>query len=112
MRFSFFGSYENLSSEREALVREAQEALIKDLLKLGWDVVADDTNLRMRQVMYWQALADRCRVNMKVHPLYTDIEECIRRDAARSSQRERMVGEEAIRSMARSSGWPNDGRRA
>lgn len=87
-----------LAHEQEQAVTVAQHAAIKASLEAGKTVLVDDTNLKLRHA---RALADLA-VNAGTDFIVVDfddvpVEECIRRDALR----ERPVGEEVIRSMAR-----------
>lgn len=82
----------------ESQVTTAQRAQVEALLRARLDVIVDDTNLRARTVRDWAELAARFRASFEVHD-FTDVplEECLRRDAARSE--EDRVGEDAIRRL-------------
>jgi predicted kinase len=75
-----------------------QRAQVEALLRAGFDVCVDDTNLRSRMVREWAELAARFGAELEVHD-FTDVplEECLRRDAERPEADR--VGEAGIRRM-------------
>lgn len=79
----------------EEAITSIQRASIKALLASGFDVIADDTNLRPKYVREWAKFAASCGAEFEVREFEIDPEEAIRRDAAR----ERTVGERVIRMM-------------
>lgn len=81
---------------QESIVTTVQRATVKNLLAAGWDVVADDTNLRVRYVREWARFARANRATLAVFDFPIDPDEAVRRDAAR----DRTVGESVIRGMA------------
>lgn len=80
----------------EKTITRMRDALITTALKLGLDVINDDTNLPNRTVRDLRAIAQRNGAEFEVWDM-TDvpIEVCIERDA----QREKTVGEAVIRKM-------------
>lgn len=85
------------SKGNEFLVRYLAKMLVKEMLLQGHDVVVDNTNLKPENMKEWRLWAHRWARYFKVIEMETSLEECIRRDA----KRDKPVGEEAIRSMAR-----------
>lgn len=83
----------------EQLITQIQHGPITSLLKSGVDVIVDDTNLRARVVRTLAQLAVRAGADWQCEDefLQVPVEECIRRDAARSNP----VGEDVIRKMWR-----------
>lgn len=98
-----FGRYD---AEQEKLIREMQCQIIRDLLREGYHVVVDNTNLRERDVreikgasiIYWEG---KSHLSVRVLEFHTPLEECIRRDALRSNP----VGADRIREMAERHEW-------
>ncbi len=86
------------TGQAEKRVTIVQRAMIEALLRAGVSVVCDDTNLRRQVVRDLAALAAACGADFAVQD-FTDVpvEECIRRDAARTEGEH--VGEAAIRRM-------------
>ncbi|GAA2364981.1 AAA family ATPase [Dactylosporangium salmoneum] len=82
----------------EKEVTAAHHAAVEGLLRVGADVVCDDTNLRGRVVREFAELAAKCGAHFVVRD-FTDVplEECIRRDGLRSGDGQ--VGADVIRSM-------------
>ena len=109
MRMCFFGSYEGLSDAQERAVHQSERAVAEALLRLGWDVIIDDTNLRSHFVLEWNPVARKVGAKFRVHSFYESLEVCIERDRLRGEAGERIVGPETIRALARSSGYPEKG---
>src|SRR5689334_1582559 len=86
------GEYSILS---EMFVLDVRNAIASLALSQGFDVVIDDTNLNPIHEEQLHFLADSLGARFNVIELDTPLEECIRRDAARSSP----VGEAVIRGM-------------
>lgn len=84
------------SWEQEQQVTELQRATVRSLLRAGHDVVCDDTHLRPKYVREWVRFAAANGALVAVHEFPIDVDEAIRRDAAR----DRVVGEKVIRRMA------------
>jgi predicted kinase len=84
----------------ERQVTLSQHAAIEALLRAGFDVICDDTNLRRRVVRDLFDLARRCGADFVVRD-FTDVplDVCIERDRARSEPER--VGEQVIRDMHR-----------
>lgn len=92
----------------EDVVLAAQDAAILAAIDAGFDVVVDNTHLVPRLPnRYKRLLASRDVEFAVIDCTQVSVEECVRRDAARSGS----VGEQLIRSMhermlsARKSGW-------
>jgi predicted kinase len=79
----------------EEQITVAQRAAVLALLNAGYDVIADDTNLRPKYVREWRRWARGHGHDFWVHEFPIEVDEAIRRDALR----ERPVGEEVIRGM-------------
>lgn len=80
----------------EKRVLAFRDAGITTLLRLGYDVVCDDTNLKARTVRQLALLANQAGAELVMHD-FTDVplETCIARDAARETP----VGEDVIRDL-------------
>ncbi|MEJ2886927.1 AAA family ATPase [Actinomycetospora aeridis] len=72
--------------------------LVRGALRDGVDVVVDATNLRAGPARRWLALAEACGAGWHVEDVVTDLEECVRRDAARPDPQR--VGEARLRDLA------------
>lgn len=81
----------------EEVITVVQQAAIVDLLRLGVDVIVDDTNLRTQRVEALIRLAVQTGADTVVNDsfLAVPVDECIRRD----QQRKCPVGEDVIRGM-------------
>ncbi|HET6214735.1 MAG TPA: AAA family ATPase [Micromonosporaceae bacterium] len=88
------------TARAERAVTAAQRATIEALLTAGIDVMCDDTNLQSRVVRELSELAERCGAHAVIRD-FTDVplEECLRRDAARTDGEQ--VGAEVIQAMWR-----------
>ncbi|MDW6066156.1 AAA family ATPase, partial [Streptomyces sp. FXJ1.4098] len=80
--------------------REARDgspdATVLKLLRQGYDVVCDDTNLPQRVARDLARLADRAGAELQVHDFtHVPLETCLERDAAREAS----VGEDTIRGL-------------
>jgi predicted kinase len=98
MRAMMFGpDYRTPKYEGEERVSAVQHGPIVELLRSGADVIVDDTNLRVRNVKTFLQLAARAGADARVVDdfLDVDVEECVRRDAARPNP----VGERVIWGM-------------
>ena len=89
-------SGEHIKGVTEKRVMAVRDAAILDLLREGFDVVCDDTNLPQRVARDLGRLAEQAGADLEVHD-FTDVplETCLERDAAR----ERPVGEGRIRDL-------------
>jgi predicted kinase len=81
----------------ERVISAAERRLVQGMLQDGVDVVVDATNLRAAVARSWLALAEECGAEWHVEDVVADLEDCVRRDAARP-ERER-VGEERLRDL-------------
>lgn len=90
------------SPRNEEEVVDAEKALVAVFLRLGKNVVVDDTNLGQSHYDMWKAFVEKCvkelavDVHFEVKNFDTDIVECYRRDC----EREKKVGREVILKMA------------
>jgi predicted kinase len=89
-------SGEHIKGVTEKRVMAVRDAAILDLLREGFDVVCDDTNLPQRVARDLGRLAEQAGADLEVHD-FTDVtlETCLERDAAR----ERPVGADRIRDL-------------
>ena len=90
------------TKENEMFILDVRNYLIERALELGFDVVVDDTNLNPEHEKALHALAEAHRSCVEVVEINTPVEECIKRDIARSNP----VGEDVIREMAEKHGFP------
>lgn len=81
---------------QERAVTIAQHTAAKQLLAAGISVVFDDTNLRLKYAREVAVLAKHAGATFRYVDMETPVDECVRRDAVR----DRVVGEDVIRSMA------------
>lgn len=81
----------------ERRISAAEWRLVRGALLDGIDVVVDATNLRAGVVRRWLALAEACGADWHVEDVVADLEECVRRDAARPAPER--VGEETLRDL-------------
>ncbi|MDD7969057.1 AAA family ATPase [Actinomycetospora lemnae] len=82
----------------ERRISAAEWRLVRGALLDGVDVVVDATNLRAGPARRWLALAAACGADVHVEDVVADLEECVRRDAARPAVER--VGEEHLRDLA------------
>lgn len=106
LRAMLFGVDGKLGHDLERTVTAAQQSQVRALLQAGCSVIVDDTNLRMRFAREWATLAAELGVHFEVWDVTTDVDECVRRDAARKAAGGRGVGERVIRGMAKTFQWP------
>ena len=94
LRENFFGGY---SPKKEKMVIRIRNALTKEFLKLGRNVIIDDTNLNPKHEEYFKNLAKELGVKFEVNDsfLKVDPEECVERDLLRHKS----VGERVIYRM-------------
>ncbi|PVZ14153.1 AAA family ATPase [Actinomycetospora cinnamomea] len=81
----------------ERRISAAEWQLVRSTLLAGVDVVVDATNLRAAVARRWLALAEACGACWHVEDVVADLEECIRRDAARNGPEH--VGEDTLRDL-------------
>jgi predicted kinase len=86
--------------EHEDAVTLAQHAAVRALLRAGYNVVCDDTNLNEAYIAALRRIAAKLDATVSIYDL-TDvpIEVCIERDRARGAAGGRTVGEAVIRQM-------------
>lgn len=82
----------------ERRISAAEWRLVRGALLDGVDVVVDATNLRAGPARRWLALAAACGADVHVEDVVADLEDCVRRDAARPAVER--VGEEHLRDLA------------
>jgi predicted kinase len=93
------------SKEREKYTVAARDALVNTAIKMGKSVIVDDTNLVAKHEQSLKAIASRYpNVDVEVvdHFLDIPVEECIKRDAARTGKKR--VGKDIIIRMANMAG--------
>jgi predicted kinase len=99
LRDQMFGGWTG-EREQEDAVTAAQHAAIGALLAAGWEVVADDTNLRPGYIERLRAVAEAAGARFVVWDMTNvPLQTCINRDAVRAARGERYVGEDVIRRM-------------
>jgi predicted kinase len=89
----------NYGEEQEKLVTTFQRDTIKHLLKAGYDVIADDTNLPAKRCREWFRFAAAHRAVFGVKDFEISVEESIARQANRPEQEQ--VAPHVIYGMAR-----------
>lgn len=88
------------TKENEKQVLRARDFIVEDAIRMGRNVIVDDTNGHHKHGAQMEMMAARLRaeghkVHVEVKPFDADVEECIRRDL----QRPNSVGEKIIRDM-------------
>ncbi|TDP29798.1 putative kinase [Nocardia ignorata] len=109
MRATLFGASGRLSPAQEEIISKAERAQAAALLDAGYDVFVDAMNLRPQWTRGWANFAALHGADIAVIDLDTSVDECVRRDAERGAAGGRMVGEDAIRALARKfprKNWP------
>lgn len=96
LRYEFYGRYSGLTFEQEERITRHQRARVAAALRLGNDVVVDDTHLRNLYVRQWEQIARREGARLDVRDFPIDVHTAIVRDAART----RTVGADVIISLA------------
>jgi predicted kinase len=85
---------------QEDQVTAAAHAAVEALLRAGYDVVCDDTNLRSEHLDALREIAGRCRAGFEVWDLTgVPLQVCIERDERRGVEGGRCVGADTIRAM-------------
>lgn len=98
LRLGLFGVVGVGDAGQEIAVTKAQMAIVASMIsKRGRKVIVDDTNLRIKTVREWKALAELHGAKFRVQDFAVSVDECIRRD----KQRERVVGEGVIKNMSK-----------
>ena len=89
--------------EREELIRNMKNELVRQVFREGYDVILDDTHLVPATVKKLHVLAASIGdVKVIEKGINVPVDECIKRDAARTGFAK--VGEKVIRDMARAAG--------
>ncbi|GGU40385.1 phosphatase domain-containing protein [Streptomyces violascens] len=89
-------SSEHIKGVTEKRVMAVRDATILKLLRQGYDVVCDDTNLPQRVARDLARLADRAGAELQVHDFtHVPLDTCLERDVARDAS----VGEGTIRGL-------------
>lgn len=89
-----------LTYEQETLVTKLQREAVVRLVKGGYHVVIDDTNLRLKYAPAWVDLAVELDVDFLVRDFETDVDTCCKHDYARMRAGGRYVSDEVIRDIA------------
>lgn len=97
IRHMMFGRYADVD---EQAVTKAANSLLRSLMFGGWDVVLDATNLNPRHLENVRRLARHAGYTVEVRDFDVDVDEAIARDAVR----DRVVGADVIRRMAKQYG--------
>lgn len=85
--------------QNEEFVRRFNQEGVKMALRMGRDVIVDDTNCVRRTRYKWEEIARDSRAKFRLVLMTTSIEECIERDAKRTGTE--CVGEIIIRRQAK-----------
>lgn len=83
----------------EEYVRRYEQQGVKDALRMGRNVIVDDTNCVKRTRYSWEEIARDSRAKFRIVLMTTSMEECVRRDALRTGTE--CVGEMVIRRQAK-----------
>lgn len=103
LRMMTYGVYAGLSRAQEDALTVTQHAQVRVLLESGKDVIVDDTLLRLKHARAFADIAKSVGAEFIVKDFTSvSVETCIARDLAR----ERMVGEDVIRGMAKRYRFP------
>lgn len=97
LRASLFGGQGVLSPAQERVITAVSVGSVRELLRAGFSVVVDDTNLRSTFIEPFRTLAAEFGVSFRLVVLATPTEVCVARDASRG----RSVGEAVIREQQR-----------
>lgn len=84
-------------SAQESIVMQIRDATIETLLKDGYNVIIDDTNMQQIHIDKFKELAAKYDARITYKVFDTPLEECIRRDSYRSDSAH--VGEVVIRRL-------------
>lgn len=91
-----------LSDKQEKQVTKIEQEFVRSALRADKSVVVHDTNLVLRYARQWANIAEDEGALFRVWDLEVDVEECVRRNAARDA--DERVSEEVIRKQAKR--WP------
>lgn len=94
IRMVTFGKWHGVD---ENIVTAIEDATITAALKAGWSVIVDDTNITERYVWRLAAIGHRFGARVTVKEFDVDLEEAIRRNAARAAAGGNDVPEDVIR---------------
>ena len=97
LRASLFGGQGVLSPAQERVITAVSVGSVRELLRAGFSVVVDDTNLRSAFIEPFRTLAAEFGASFRLVVLATPTEVCVARDASRG----RSVGEAVIREQQR-----------
>ena len=97
LRASLFAGQGVLSPAQERVITAVSVGSVRELLRAGFSVVVDDTNLRSAFIEPFRMLAAEFRCHFRLVVLDTPTEVCVARDASRR----RSVGEALIREQQR-----------
>jgi len=81
--------------EFENIILDIRDHLIGLYSYLGYDIIIDDTNLNPKHLERLSLLTETLDIHLNIILLHTSVDECIKRDAERSSP----VGERVIKDM-------------
>ncbi|QQV92776.1 polynucleotide kinase [Mycobacterium phage OhShagHennessy] len=110
LRIMLHDSYWTGKAECEDQVTVAERAMVTALLKNGFSVVLDETNLEPNRLRKWAKLASQFGATFRRYDMAVPVEECIKRDRRRWERGIRSVGEDVIRKMAKRypmKNWPD-----
>lgn len=99
LRVMLFGDKKTFNTDREDKVTLVQQAIVKEALAAGKDVIVDDTNLRPKYMTAWQKIANDLDAELEVIEINIPVEEAIRRQEFRPVDDQ--VEEGVIRTMER-----------
>jgi predicted kinase len=83
----------------EQYVVDTEYHLVQKFLSAGYNVIVDDTNFNEGHEKKYRQIAEPIHT-VEVIYLDTDVDECIKRDAARGAAGGRLVGKDNIKNMA------------
>lgn len=83
LRAMLFDKVGKLTNDEETRVTQVQQATVKTLLKKGYDVVIDDTNLVNKFIKEWFKLAENMGVEVEVIDFPIARQDAVNRDAKR-----------------------------
>lgn len=86
------------NGRNEELTKDVEGIIASALLKAGFNVVVDDTNMGPKHLDWWKYLAKLAEASFEHEAIETPWDECVKRD--KDSRREVPVGEAVIVQMA------------
>ena len=99
LRMALHGVWWSGDPSKEDEVTFFEKSLVVDNLKKGDSVIIDATHLHPSAVRAWETLAAEYGAEIQIVDVFTGVDECIKRDAARAARGERAVGAEVILRM-------------